>query len=229
MGDDVILVDDKGRDGAALYDLIQGALLADEFYFDFARAPVSPFDDGGEAVHHPAQEFARVVRAFVKLLQFPVGFDLDLFGHQGVPDGSRLEMVDQSHGGRLGVPDGFDDGMAVGQLQKGFQTLQSVEFRVIGKRGNAKGPGMPDPDGVLVDVGDPQDLRPMPGEGVVQQEFQKRFAGPAASDDGNGGTQDLADHGTLVLKSLLTTKYAKYAKSALVVSWPAFSRLSRIS
>jgi hypothetical protein len=59
---------------------------------------------------------------------------------------------------------------------------------------------MPDPYGVLVDVGDPQDLRPKPGEGVVQQEFQKRFAGPAASDDGNGGTQDFADHGTLVLK-----------------------------
>ncbi|MBS1239243.1 MAG: hypothetical protein H6R38_561 [Deltaproteobacteria bacterium] len=124
----------------------------------------------------------------MNLLQLPVGLDLDLFGHQQVADGTGLEMVDQPQRLRFRVPKGFDDGVAVGQFQKGFQVLQLEQLRVIAEDRDAQGTRVSDSVGVLVDVRHAQYLRLLVREDLVRQELQKRLAGPAAADNREVGS-----------------------------------------
>ncbi len=201
VGEDVVLVDHEGRDGAALDDLVQGALLAGELELDLAGASVAAFDDGGKAVHHARQQMVYLLRVVFDALQLPVGFDLDLADHQKVPDGPGLEMVDQAHRGRLGVPERFDDGVAVGQFQEGLDVFQFEQLGVIGIGRDADGAGEANAVGLLVDVGHAQDGRALAGEDLVRQEFQECLARPAPADDRDAGAQKLSDHRSLIGKT----------------------------
>ncbi len=94
MGDDVVLVDHKGRDGAALDDLVQGLFLVDELFLDFARPFVPALDDRRHALDQLPDERDDGHRIALDARQLAVGFDPDFFDLKKVANGARFEMVD---------------------------------------------------------------------------------------------------------------------------------------
>ena len=194
VGNDMLTVNDKGGNGAALNDLEEGFFLLVKFGFDLFKTPIALHDDVGglqKAVMDTVLDGVDGNRLAGQVLEglFPNGFQ-----PQQVPQETGVLVIYELDSRRFYLCNGAGQVQIPGDLDNGFQSLYTTDLAVViagmnpplARKCNARRFG--------VDIGNAQDFGMPSGEMLAEQVPKQFVAKPAPTDNGDVTVFNEMDH-----------------------------------
>ena len=185
MRDDMVFVDQKCGDGAALNGVKQSPFSIHQFLSTCLCENILLFGQLDGGIVKPFKKIfnpRRVVLGFADFFQY-----LHFFGIDGqlLQYGACFEKIDKPDPGRFGQQNVFTQTDVLGQFYDQIQMLECVKCFIVRCGENPHVPGINQADGFGVEVGDPENIRFFGVKILTEKRLEQRQAESAAPDNGN--------------------------------------------